>query len=289
MSEQPVPAIEPITDGDLDEVSRFLHQHLNPRVPQEHWRRSMLQPWAAVVPNHGFLMRLDGEVVGALCAVYSDQEIDGRLEKFCNPHSWCVLDAYRGKSIDLVTRVLRQKGYHFTMLTPNPAVADVFRFFRFRMMDPSVWIAANLPAITSSGDGFAVTFDKEEIAKRLSGTALRTFENHRDLDWLDHVGFGDARGFCHLIYKRRRWKRLPCADLLYVSDPRLFQRQFPRVASHLLVTRRLVWTRAERRLTRFRPRASWETRSLQPKLLLSETLDDSEVQNIYSELVALDL
>ena len=43
----------------------------------------------------------------------------GRVARFCNLTSWCVLPDYRSPSISLLTALLRQGGYHFTVLTPD--------------------------------------------------------------------------------------------------------------------------------------------------------------------------
>jgi hypothetical protein len=235
------------------------------------------------------LLKANGAVAGVLCAIYSDQEVSGRIERFCNPHSWCVLDAYRKQSVDLVVQVLRQKDLHFTMLSPNPAVADVFRFFRFKMMDSRVWVAPNVPLPALSSRSFLVSTEHAEIASLLADAPRRNFEAHRRIAWLEHVLVGDPEGYCHVIFKRRRWKRLPCADVLYISDPGGFRRHFRRLSSFLIRSRGLVWTRAETRLTGYRPSPAFGLKENQPKLFLSETLNDSVVQNIYSELVALDL
>ena len=65
-------------------------------------------------------MLRDGQrVVGTLLALYSERLVEGRLERFCNLTSWCVLPDYRSRSISLLTALLRQHGYHFTVLTPD--------------------------------------------------------------------------------------------------------------------------------------------------------------------------
>ena len=41
------------------------------------------------------------------------------MARFGNVTSWCVLPDYRSRSISLFTALLRQDGYHFTVLTPD--------------------------------------------------------------------------------------------------------------------------------------------------------------------------
>jgi len=54
-----------------------------------------------------------------LLALYSERLVEGRLERFCNLTSWCVLPDYRSRSISLLTALLRQHGYHFAVLEPE--------------------------------------------------------------------------------------------------------------------------------------------------------------------------
>ncbi len=57
-------------------------------------------------------------VVGVLLALYSERLVAGRLERFCNMGSWCVLPEYRGESMSLLNAMLAQEGFHFTSLSP---------------------------------------------------------------------------------------------------------------------------------------------------------------------------
>ncbi len=279
----------PIQRDDLDDVARFLHENLSSRIPPETWRGSFTHDWSVERPNYGFMLLADGVIAGVLCAIYSDQEISGRLEKFCNPHSWCVLDAYRKQSVDLVVQLLKQKNLHFTMLSPNPSVAEVFRFFRFKSMDTRTWLAPNIPVPKRWSRSMLVTAEPDKIASHLSGAAKRNFEAHRRIPWLEHVLFGDHEGYCHVVFKVGRWRRLRCADVLYASSRRGFRRHFRQLTSFWLRSRGIVWTRAEARLAGFKPMLAVELKRYQPKFFLSERLTESEVQNLYTELVALDL
>jgi hypothetical protein len=62
-------------------------------------------------------MLRDGQrVVGTPLALYSERLVAGRVERFCNLTSWCVLPDYGSRSISLLTALLRQD---FTVLTPD--------------------------------------------------------------------------------------------------------------------------------------------------------------------------
>lgn len=280
---------QPIQESDLDEVGQFLHINLARRISPRAWSDSLRHRWAASQPNFGMqLIADDGRRVGVLCALYSDQAIDGRTERFCNPHSWCVLDEFRHASINLVLAVLRQQDYHFTMFTPNPKVAQVFTGLRFRLLDDGLLYFPNLPRPWPSATGSFVESHPDRIAARLAGAALAEFQAHRSIPWLHFVAFGRPGDACLAIYKRGRWKKMPCALLAHLSDPAVMQRQGHLLRTHLLA-RGLLVSRIEARFLVGAPPLTYRTERTQPKLVSTRTLDDSKIRDVYSELMALDI
>jgi hypothetical protein len=278
----------PIGAGDLPEVGRFLHENLNRKISPDAWAGSLSHRWAAEQPNHGMQLR-DGErLVGVFCAIYSDQTVDGRIERFCNPHSWCVLNEYRNQSISLILPLLKQHGYQFTMYTPNPKVAEIFRGLKFRDLDDRLYYFPNLPSL-GGARGVFVESDATRIAGRLSGELARDFAAHRDIPWLRFVAFGRDDDVCLLIYKLDVVKKLPCARIIHLSDPAALQRYGAAVRHHLLTRHGLPASRIEARFVADAPSFSVLRQRLQPKLVLSKTLRDPQFRDIYSELAALDV
>ena len=278
--------ITPIQPQDLDEIGRFLHEHLNRRIAPDAWSDSLRHRWAADAPNCGMQLHDDeGRRVGVLCAVYSDQTIDGRLERFCNPHSWCVLDSHRHASIGLVLALLKQRDYHFSMFTPNPKVAQVFKGLRFRGLDDGLLYFPNLPRPLG---GSEATEDPQRIARALGEPAAGEYAAHGGIPWLRFVAFGVPGDMCLAIYKRGRWKKMPCALIGHLSDRQAAVRHLPVLRNHLLARGMLV-SRAEARFLGAVPSMAWQTRRTQPKLALSHTLADHQIRDVYSELMALDI
>ena len=282
-------AVTPIQESDLPEIGRFLHENLNRRFTPAAWIGSLTHPWCESRPNFGMQLRDGAELVGVLCAIYSDQHIDGRLEKFCNPHSWCVLDAHRSQGISLVMAMIRQRGYHFTMLTPNPSVAQIFRHLKFKDLATGIVVFPNRPALAALLPGRIIEADHERIAAVCNAEVRRDFELHRSIPWLRFLAFGVPGEICLVIYKTMVWKRLPSARILHISDPLAFMRHRSLLQHRLLLHDRLVFSYVESRFLRAQPRFAWHETRTQGKLFSSPTLQDAQIREIYTELMSLDV
>ena len=105
--------VHPITDADLPEVGQFLGTHFPPDTAADEWaaawRRSVNLP-GSEAPNHGFLLRAAGRVVGAYPAIYSTRVIEGRREQFCNLAVWYVSPEYRLHSLSMLQAILGAVG-----------------------------------------------------------------------------------------------------------------------------------------------------------------------------------
>lgn len=283
----PPPTLEPIHDQDLLAFCTFLHEHLNPAIAAADWMRAFRLEWGAPRPNCGFMLRDDGRIVGGIGAIYSRQIIGGRHELLCNITSWCVLEAYRSQSMRLALALTRQPGFHFTNLTPTTVVAGSLQFLKFKPMNDRRTVWPNLPAPFSAGA--QIIPDGDEIARALSGDAVRTFNDHRHLPGLSHLLVGKPEAFCYVVYKRSILKRLPCAEVVHASDPDLFLRYHRRLGHFWLTRQGLFTTRVESRFLRTRPPLSREVGGYIPKMFQSDTLTEADISNLYSELVALNL
>ena len=282
-------AIAPIEEADLPAVGRFLNENLNAKISAAAWVASLVHPWCAARPNFGLKAQDGDRLVGVFCAIYSDQIIDGRRELFCNPHSWCMLDDYRSQSVGLPLRMIKQPGYHFTMLTPNPKVAEIFVHLGFRTLDDRVIVFPNRPSAAALFGRHVAATDKDAIAGVLEGSARRDFDAHRDIPWLRFVAFGAPGDMCLVVYKRSRWKKLPCARILAISDAAAFERHGRLFQHRMLVGEGLAVSRVEQRFVAQPPPLSRTETRTQAKLCMSASLGDAQISDLYSELVALDL
>lgn len=283
------PSLHPIRDVDLPEFCRFLNEHLSADRTPEAWAQAFLQDWCPDKPNNGFVIRHEGRIVGGIGAIYAERRVRGRPERFCNITSWCVLDEFRTQSGRLAMAVVSQPGFHFTDLTPTEVVSKTLQFFKFKPMDERHLVWPNLPWPFAVAQGIRVVADPDRIAEVLADDDAKAFGDHRHLPWLHHLAVSRGGAWCHVVWRKTSLRNVTGAVVLACSDPELFLRCRPAVASHLLMRHGLPYTRMEARLLPRVPKPSVVLSGYRNKVYRSDTLTERDISNLYSELVALDL
>lgn len=279
------PSIEAITEETLPEFAGFLETHMPAKRSAKDWIAGLQNSWGGHRPNYGFLMRDAGVVVGGIGAYYAERIIRNKKESFCNITSWCVLDSHRKYSMQLAMSIVGQPGYHFTDFSPTKVVAGALQFLKFKSLDEGVAVIPNLPALPYPGQ---VLTDPGEIEKALSGTMAKVWRDHSGFPWLKHLIVGEPGNWCHVIYKPGRFKGMACASIIYVSDGNTFGKCLNRLAWHFF-WRGMMTTHIERRMLVRLPRLAKVRTGFNAKQFLSQTLEPSDIDYLYSETVALDL
>jgi len=284
-----LPTLEPIRDEDLPEFCRFLRENLSRERSVEQWAKAFAQDLCPSKPNNGFLIRHQGRIVGGIGAIYAERSVRGRLERFCNITSWCVLDAFRAQSVRLAMAVAAQPGFHFTDLTPTEVVSKTLQFLKFKPMNERHAIWPNLPWPLVRLGGIRVLSDPAQIGRLLGPDDAKAYRDHRHLPWLRHLAVGVTDAWCYVVWKRTRLKGITGAVIIALSDAELFLRYRMALGSYLLVHHGLLYTRVESRLLPRLPALSIELLGYRSKVFRSDTLTAADMSNLYSELVALDL
>jgi hypothetical protein len=276
--------VRPITDADIDAVATFLGDHLDSGVPAAAWSRAMRAAGPSFAENHGFWLSAPDEgVVGAHLAFYSERDVAGRSEPFCNLGAWCVREEYRQHGLRLLRALLRQPGLHFTDFSPSGSVIPVNERLGFVHLDTATALAPNLPRPPTGGT--RVVHDPVRIRQLLSGAELRRYEDHARAAAVHHLVLTRGGDTCYVMFRRDRRKGLPLfASLLHVSNQELFRDASGHVLSHLLLRHGIPLTLVELRVSGHRPRPSRMLRSPRPKMYKSPNLAPEQVDYLYSEL-----
>ena len=245
-------------------------------------------PWRVDAPNAGFmLLDADGAIVGAHLAFYSEREIDGRRERFCNLGAFCVREEHRFHSLRLLKALLAQDGYTFTDLSPSGNVVELNRRLKFRPLDTAAALVPNLPW-PSRPRRDVITSDPAVIERTLTGEQLALYHDHKDAAAGRHIVLIRGGEWCYVIVRKDRRKGVPVfASVLHASDPELLRRMARPFARHLLLRHGALATLAEERVVGRPPRLSVALRSPRQKMFRSRDLEPAQIDYLYSELVCV--
>jgi hypothetical protein len=281
--------VHPITDADIPPVAEFLHLAMNSAVSAADWQRAMTPPWDDEQPNHGYLLRDNGRVVGAYLAFYSERMIDNRPRRICNLGAWCVAPEHRASGLRLLRALLRQRGYTFTDLSPSGNVVALNIRLGFAVLDTATAFVPNLPWPLRS-KGVRVVVNRPAIENLLCGRDKKIYRDHAAAIAAHHVVLTKGDRSCYVMFRRYwdRRKRVPLlASILYVSNPDLFRDCAPHFYRHLLLRRGIPATHAERRIVGHRPARSIMLAG-RPKMYLSNDLEAAQIDYLYSELTCVE-
>jgi hypothetical protein len=280
-------SVAPIADKDLFDATLFMHEQLNRAIPHDAWISAFRHRWSAEKPNNGFMLKDEDRIVGVLGAIYSEQMAGGSRQRFCNLTSLCLLPQYRGRTLDLLAKCLGQTEYNFTNFTPNSSVEKICGLLKFRKLAQGEYILPHLPLPLATTGLRVVTGDHAEEV--LPVEVARVYRDHCTLSWLSSLIIGRGEQYCLVFYKRAPIRRFAtaAAAIVHVSDPELFLRYSLPIGGHLLLRHGILASRIDRRLLHAAPRFAVERPDRQARLYRGRTLDDTEISNLYSELVAL--
>lgn len=279
--------VRPVLEENAEEVAAFLHDNLNERVSPDAWRRAMTVPWPVDAPNHGFMLKYGDSVVGAYLAFYSDRLVDEVPVAFCNLGAWCVLEDFRAHSVRLLRKLLAQKTYAFTDLSPSGNVVPLNARLKFQSLDTSTVVLPNLPYPSRPG-ATRILSRPDQIAQALADAELRIYQDHVAAAAAHHVVIQRGDSSTYVIFRKDRRKNLPLfASLLYVSDPGVFLASAYAFGRHLLVRHGIPATLIELRLAGGRPRGSVAMDRARPKMYRSDNLRPDQIDYLYSELVCV--
>jgi len=285
-----LPKIEAIRDEDLLEYCAFLNAHLNPKITAGVWAAAFSQDWGVTKPNNGFLIRDNkGAIAGGIGAIYATYPVRGRLEQFCNITSWMVLEAHRTQSMRLAMALVSQPGFHFTDLSPTAVVEQSLRFLKFKPMNEARTVLFNLPLPHQRLAGARVVRDITHFEMVLDTASAKVFRDHKNFPWLRFCAVGQGNEYSLVVYKRATLKKLPSAEIIGFTNPDVFLRYLPLLGCHFF-SFGMVTTRVESRLLPGRP--VWphiEISGYRNRVFRSDVLTEADIQNLYSEHVALDL
>ena len=238
------------------------------------------------------LILVDGDrTVGFLGMIFSRRSINDRVEKFCNLTSWFVCKDYRSRAIFLILPLHALKDYTITDLTPSKNVYKIQNKLGFKDLETKgrLLLPFGRRLFQPKYSPINLTHDLAAIEQRLEGQNLKIFNDHKHYRCFHFLLTGKDR-YCYIIYTKLRRKRIQHAHLHYISDPDLFALAYRDIRKSILSHAKARFLLIDSRLVKNKKLPlSICLPYRAPKQYISSTLKPEQIDNLYSELVMLNL
>ena len=279
------------TPEDFNMVYPLFARFKNPNLTQNDWQQLFNNCFENDEGFCGYLMEHNGDIVGYLGLLFSKRIIGGIEKKFCNLTGWVVKKEFRSKSLLLLFPALKMTDYVFTDFSPSREAQTILKKFGFNELESIVHIS--LPVISPHKLFFkkSVIFShtKDIQNELLSSEPLsKIFNDHLQFK-CKHLLIKTKTGLCYIVYTKVRRKKIPVAQLHFISNPQVFSDYIDTIKVFLIRTQGVFIILIDSRFTMKRPSFSIEHKLPIPRLFKSKSLSAREVDGLYSELIALNL
>ena len=230
--------LEPITFSNMQTALALLHRGF-PEQPLSFWKTGLdrlqrLGTNAAAGVPVGYLMT-DGErPKGVILTPASTRTAaDGRRALVVNLSGWYVEPSHRVFAPLMLRKILRCHDALFTDLTPSEVVMKMLPSLGFVATNDGVLLTALPVAAMLPSLGGRVAY---LVGSRDSGVPSDTWdmlEAHREVGCIPAM-LTTRESVVPLMFRARRLKGLPAANLVYCENTTVFQKHLSVVARYLL-------------------------------------------------------
>lgn len=204
----------------FEAVYPLLRRLPNRVMSKDDWRWVLFgYPWAAG-QSRAWVLYVQGRPAGFIGAVFSARPLLGRLEKFCNPSCWVVLEEHRYAAALLLRPILALVDHTILSLLLSRAAYRVFARLGFRSLESEQLLLAPIAGAAQALRALrgSFTLAPGEIAAELAGAER---DIHRDMSSspvAHHALLSRGERKCYLVATPARKCGVPYADIQYVGD-----------------------------------------------------------------------
>ena len=247
--------------------------------------------WERDETHCGLILRDGNKTVGFLGMIFSRRLINDKVEKFCNLTSWFVCKDYRSRAIFMILPLHAMKDYTITDLTPSKKVYKIQNKLGFKDLETKgrLLLPFGRRLFQPKYSPINLTHDLAAIEQKLEGQNLKIFNDHKHYPCCHFLLTGEDR-YCYIIYTKLRRKRIQHVHLHYISDPDLFSLAYRDIRKSILSHAKARFLLIDSRFVKNRKLPlSICLPYRAPKQYISSTLKPEQIDNLYSELVMLNL
>jgi hypothetical protein len=259
---------------------------------KEAWKNIFVQPFNNGEDNCGYSLFEGERIVGYLGYIYSSKIIDNKAVKFCNLTTWIVEEEYRNSSLLLIYPVLKLKDYCVTNYIPAEGVYNVSKklgFIDLDLFEKILMPIINPYKLFKYRSNLITKVD--EIIRLLllfhDQNSIKIVNEHKNYK-CHFILIKTEKSYCLVVFTKVKRKKMSFAYIQYISDHNMFYEHLDKVKLKLWINYKVIsLIIEERNLHGNSLFFSIKKRFKFPQIVLNCTMDKSDVDNLYSELIIL--
>ena len=277
---------------DIDAICSLLHEKMNSRIPISRWRNLMTYAWLDEKPDFGRVVESNGKILGFCGMVYADRligdaEVGLRTERIVSMSSWYLDKSLRGKGFGkaMLASAIEDRSLTYATLTNSRKPLGIVEALGFRVLEDHRYLWRK----SATADAAVSIVDNPiELRACVEAHHVQLLKDMQDLPLVPMVL--QCRGKQALMFFSIKQKSADVIwfDLMYISDPELFESGAQALANRLLPDTPAVLA-VDGRFFRQPPAEIEAERLPVARYFISESVEPYELDNLYSELQLLDL
>jgi hypothetical protein len=269
-----------------------LLQELDPFLDEVTWKTIFSYQWEQEEDYCGYGLFEGEEIVGFLGLIFSKRVINHKTEHFCNLTSWVVKEQYRGHSLSMMLPIVKLKKYTLTDFSSYKEVIQISKRLGFRELDLKLKLV--LPSSiflgSSARSHIQVIQDSDLLKPLLKDHDLKLFSDHQAYPSCKHLLVCSGNQYCYLIFTLVKNSVFSYCYIQYISDVRVFSEYSAAIRSQIAKSNRTGLILVDSRLIeQVQLPFTYDVPLNFTKLYKSDSLRPEQIDNLYSELILLNL
>jgi len=209
----------PATAEDKENIVKLL-EGFYPGIPN-HWRKLFApRSWKIEGDFPGFLLEDEEKVVGFLGTIFYEYESPTGIQKICNLTTWYVDPNYRRYAMALFAGVMKIPNISWTNLSPAPHILNFLIRIGFSILEDTQTFFFPIPKLLHRKKNVVLKINISE--KELDLNLRHIYQTHQNLI-CKHFLIKKNNEQCYCLAVITRYKKIPRANIYFVSNPALFK------------------------------------------------------------------
>lgn len=283
--------IEKMHAEDFDKVYPLL-KILDPKMPEKRWRNLFIYKWKGVQDFFGFGLYHNSKLVGFIGTIFSQRELHKQTENICNLTSLIIKEDYRSQGLSkfLLAAVLSIKDITITGFSASERAYQLYKSLDFQEFEThKIKIPTYKNLISKAKSPVDIKKVSNHNVGLLNEKEKEIYHDHKPYRSY-HMIIKDGKDYCYVIFNVIFRNKRVNAYLNYVSHPAIFNKHLRKFCRYLFLRHIAIFLIIDKRLIHITNKLNYTEEKLPvPKIYKSETMKPQDIDNIYSELILLDI